>query len=262
MKKYILGILLIATVAVVGGLKFFGNENVAHATLVCGGSTPSGSGCNCGGIYYSVGEFTSYTSDGHKNCCGSSGYEVACGAITAGGNGGSVSGDILSSNTTYYWRVLAGNAYGKSAYSQTFTFKTAAATAVVGNKPSIITDGKVAEDVYSLIATLGSWINKSGNKVNPKSATKAWVDENGQVIYPVIASDNAFKIVDALIGSRSDSGGSSGEKYLRPCGTSVGTFPGGPPGNTFPSGSYTCTCNNGTVTCAAAAVTASSTQNQ
>ncbi len=326
MKKYILGTLLIATLAIVGGLKFFGNENVAQATVTCHSATQEGyaSGCTCNGIVYGVGQQTSYTSTGQANCCGSNGYEVACGSavvtspatggasIQSGagcsygggtyltgsyvythplgynmfccsngsfasncGSGAAIGGSVggvapslsgntptlswtpsvgatsydlqiatdqafsniivdkkalsgntfkvedsvaLKASTTYYWRVLAANAYGKSAYSQIFSFKTG--VAAVGAKTAIVSDGSVSEDIYSLIATLGKWTDKAGRMVNPKSVTKAWVDENDQRVYPVVGPENAVNFISSLVSSRNGATGDSASRQLPACGPS------------------------------------------
>ncbi len=303
MKKYILGTLLIATLVIVGGIKFFNNPNNVSAEVVaCGagypgnfsvgdcyggmrctntgqaagtgvwvlstacGALPTAGGVSptlswtpsAGATYYIVqisskADFSDKVYESAKVTtnsfvaprsgnggapalavlCHANGNDYSVGAahpdfpnwkcsadgtwgiVVTGGGTGVPTGDILSPDTTYYWRVLAGNAYGKSAYSQVFNFKTGAA--VVGTKPSIISDGNIFEDVYSLVATLGKWTDKSGKLVNPKSVTKAWVDENNQRVYPVVGSENAANFINSLILSRG--GGSGPAGVAIPCGS-------------------------------------------
>lgn len=329
MKKYILGTLLIAALVIVGGMKFFGNTDIAHAVTFCDPNSvtttvswTNGDGtsvcltrtCNSTGSAYSSysqgpcgGTIVGNTGGGNPpstifvcsigstvsasgNCylcvgsgdptvsgqwaqtaCGSSALIGGAGKNTLSGNtptlswtpsSGATSYDLqiatdsnfsnvivnktgltentfktqeLQSNATYYWRVDAANAYGKSAYSRIFSFKTGAAA--VGAKAQVISDGSVSEDIYSLIATLGKWTDKLGRMVNPKSITKAWVDENDQRVFPDVGPENAVKFIDALISARSGGSGNSGGRALPACGK--GNY------NTVSSG-FTC-CTDGWV---------------
>jgi hypothetical protein len=136
-----------------------------------------------------------------------------CAGIIAGGgfvsNSEVVVSRPLNPNTTYYWRVTAGNAFGKSAPSKTFSFRTGgtAVTGVAG--PSIITTGSVssAQNFYSLLSSIGTWQNASGAIVSPKTVKQevVYTDENNQRIFPRLGSQSLFNYFqNAVIGTNDD----------------------------------------------------------
>lgn len=220
MKKYLAGILLIAAFAVIGGLKFFSTEQRVLAAPTC---NPNGFP-KCEGTTY-------------QNCLnvtqpdGSTAFELSetansplCGAITVGG-GGVTSGVTISKslnpNTTYYWRVIAGNAFGKSEPSKTFSFKTGgkSVTGIAG--PSVITTGVVssAQNFYSLLSTVATWQNAAGAVVSPKTIKQevVYTDENNQRVYPKVGSQALFNYLQSsVIGPGTDQPGSP----LPACGSS------------------------------------------
>ena len=109
MKKYFTGILLIAGLATVIGVNFFNGAKTAEATLLCHPANQDGysSGCTCNGIVYSVGETTTYSANGNL-CCGSNGYETACGSVIApGGNSNSGLVSSLTWSNNFYSSLYA-----------------------------------------------------------------------------------------------------------------------------------------------------------
>lgn len=187
MKTYISGILFVAGFALFG---FIATSQFVSAAAVCM-------------VQHSDGT-TSVVQDGQcygdKLCsngtiCQPGSCTAGC-AISAGGSGtggvGSSAGAVLNTNTTYYWRVKAGNAFGQSGWSNVFNFKTAA-TATSGvsatsKSPAIVGSGSASsvDNFYSLLASFGTWTNASGSVVTPKSVSQVLIyqDENGQRVYP------------------------------------------------------------------------------
>lgn len=149
MKTYILGALLVASFAVFG---FSVNTKTASAYLTC---DPSSSQSICSRRECSAVGASTTECDGDGNtyskfkCYGNGVFGECTGIATGGDIGANTAVDsMLSPNTTYYWRVKAGNAFGQSSWSNTFNFKTAAPSTIVSAKPGSVSSGAVYSSSY------------------------------------------------------------------------------------------------------------------